>query len=184
MAFYQFMKSTDPVVVAAVRARQTHINDWHRQAGEWAESFGGSGAAVSTVWGMMLVAGVIAVDVPSPGRWRKPRPAPAGSPEGAGTFSPFYGSDAARVMDSMRSGTLPVPGLPASLDAPGPSDSRYVLTPQLVVANDVAYMGLSMAPSRDQDSVDAGGNWVECLSSEFEAAQASRKAEVSVLSAA
>lgn len=179
MPFFQHMKSTDPAVVDAVRARQDHINDWHRQANDWGVALGGVGVAISTVWGVMRIGGVISAEAPSEGRWRKPHPRPEGAPKGTMVYSPLSGSDVAREMDALGSGTLPVPGLAVTFDSPStPDGSMYVMNPRLVVADGVAYMGLTSAPAREQSQVAPGGNWVECLSSEFETAIESRKAEM------
>ena len=157
----QYLKTTDPDTVAAVKADHDDREALLARIIEFRDK---NGAARARIWneGMIAIAR-LEWDGPRPDGWKKD-----GTPYRNNT-------DACAEFRSLRHTDRKIPGMPGRfLLSSGHRDGRgLIIRPATVEHDGVAYASLSRVIDTElvTGGIEIGDQWVECLSSEYAAAR-------------
>lgn len=165
MTVHQYMKSTDPQIIAAVTAKQEAYQGWSVRLHDWAEKILGRDPETLIVHGRrdsyVYFQGFRDEDVAGvelPGRWTKD------------PIKPYKTNPLYREFEEIGEYRAPsVPGRPNLLSSDDRGDgTRWSGSGVVFVLDGVAYSGLGFTPSF---SKGGGEGWEEIRGSEYLAAQ-------------
>lgn len=158
----QYMASSAPDVLEAVRENMRRRKTFFVAIREWADEFGCDSAGF-----MSSHEGLRVTDLPikpeGRGDWTK----------AFGGWRPFKSNKAEwERISEITVAWLPVPGLPANVwSEEDPNGSRFRMFPQPVECDGVAWVGYPHPPAREKRNGEMDPRWVEVLASEYAAAQ-------------
>lgn len=162
MSTFQYAKSTDVAVVAAVERRLEAVRTWHQNAYDWAVEHGGTGFYPAS-FAHVLGVHAIAADVkPSEGQWRSMRPG----------WAPFKRNPLYPEFAALRVRLESIPGLKDIVyGKPMPDGRSMMMSSRPFAINGAAWVGFDHAPETEHDQNVFGEQWSEVYSSEFVAAR-------------